>query len=426
MTDRSIPPVIHDVPLPSIPDVSTIYLPNGIRLVMLDSGDTADVTRMTFSWKGGRYDSPKAPASEIASKLITAGSLDMSPHAFADLLDYNGAWLSNELSGHNNAITLFSLNRSLDTLSGVLVDIINRPLFPSREFNTIKEKTASQRATQLKRVTTHAEETDRELSFGDTHPAALRWSPEDIRAIVLDEVITESRRLSGRQAPTVFMAGRITDDILKTATRRLSQLDCDPLEQGHAFIIPATPSPSTHRHTQLPHSLQSAIRITIPTVSRHSPYYEAIRLMTTALGGYFGSRLMTSIREEKGLTYGISAAVYGYHEGAFITITSQCDNRYADRVIEEVEREIEKLSTIPMDSEELHAVKQTATGTMLTMSDTPFNIMDYYIVKHHLNTPDDYFKRQQHAIATLSPELIRDTAARFLADKPRLVSTAGS
>ncbi len=148
--------------------------------------------------------------------------------------------------------------------------------------------------------------------------------------------------------------------------------------------------------------------------------------MTTALGGYFGSRLMTSIREEKGLTYGISAAVYGYHEGAFITITSQCDNRYADRVIEEVEREIEKLSTIPMDSEELHAVKQTATGTMLTMSDTPFNIMDYYIVKHHMNTPDDYFKRQQHAIATLSPELIRDTAARFLADKPRLVSTAGS
>lgn len=426
MVDRSIPPVIHDVPQLPMPGVERIYLPNGIQLVTLDSGDQADVTRVTFSWKGGRHDGPMAPVSEIASRLFTAGSIDMSPDAVADQLDYNGAWLSNELLGHNNTITLFALNRSLDTLLGTLVGIINRPLFPDREFNVIRGKLAAQRATQLERVTTHAEELDRMLAFGNSHPSARKWSPDEILAISLDEAITESHRLVGHQAPTVFIVGRITPATLKTVVSRLSQIDCNPLDRGHALVIPATPSASTRRHAELPHSLQSTIRITIPTANRQDPDYENIRLMTTALGGYFGSRLMTNIREEKGLTYGITAAVYGYHEGAFITISSQCDNSYVNRVIDEVEHEIDILSTTLMDSNEINAVKQVATGSMLTMLDTPFNIMDYHLVKHHINTPQDYFERQQRAISSLTPETIRDTALRYLANSPRLVSTAGA
>ncbi|MDE5635317.1 MAG: hypothetical protein K2I52_03300, partial [Muribaculaceae bacterium] len=92
MVDRSISPVIHDVPQLPMPEVERLNLPNGIQLVTLDSGDQADVTRVTFSWKGGRHDGPMAPASEIASRLFTAGSIDMSPDAVADQLDYNGAW----------------------------------------------------------------------------------------------------------------------------------------------------------------------------------------------------------------------------------------------------------------------------------------------------------------------------------------------
>lgn len=427
MTDRSIPPVVHDVPRLPMPGVETILLSNGIRLVTLDSGsDSADVVRITFSWKGGRYDSPMAPAAEIATRLITSGSHDMSPDAVADLLDYNGAWLSSELMGHNNSITLFSLTRSFDILLGTLVDIINRPLFPIKEFNTIREKTAAHRATQLERVATHAEELDRIMAFGTDHPAARRWSPDDIRAINPDDVIAESHRLVGHQVPTVFMVGRLTNGTITTAVRQLDRLACNTLASACAHVTPASSAAGSRRHRPIPDALQSAIRITIPTINRQHPDYESVRLMTTALGGYFGSRLMTNIREEKGLTYGINAAVYGYHEGAFITISSQCDNRYVERVIDEVENEIARLSETPMDQDELTAVRQVATGSLLTMLDTPFNIMDYYLVKHHMNTPDDYFERQQHAISALTPQSIRETAARYLTDRPRIISTAGA
>lgn len=79
-----------------------------------------------------------------------------------------------------------------------------------------------------------------------------------------------------------------------------------------------------------------------------------------------------------------------------------------------------------MSDERLRTLRQTATGTLLTLLDTPFSIMDYYIVQHHILTPHDYFARQQRAIANMTPEGVRDTARKYLTDKPRLVSTAGA
>jgi len=426
MIDRTIAPPVHDVPFLPIPQVKRQLLSNGIELVTLDSGNYADVTRITLSWNGGRFDSSMPPAAVIATSLVTAGSHSMNPDAMADLLDTAGAWLSTELLSHNNTITLFALNRTLDPLLGELVDMLNRPLFPETEFMVLREKYAAKQATMLERVTTHADALDRRLSFGPDHPAARQYSPADIRDITLDETIAESRLLKGRQTPIAFLVGRITNEILQTVQLHLTRLDCDIKDQRTTTVIPARPSASARLHHEMSHSLQSAVRITIPTINRSHPDYEALRLMSTALGGYFGSRLMTNIREKKGLTYGISSAVYGYREGAFLTVSSQCDNKYTEQVIEEVEHEIEKLATVPMGMDELAAVKQTATGSMLTTLDTPFNIMDYHITLHHMNTSPGYFERQQQAIAHLTPESIRDTANRYLSDSTRLISTAGS
>ncbi len=426
MIDRTIAPQVHDVQFMPMPQVKRQRLANGIELVTLDSRDIDEVTRITMSWQGGSLDADVAPAAEIAAQLVKTGSRKLDADAVADLLDYNGAWLNAELIGHNNSLTLFSLNRTLDTLLAAMVDMINEPLYPANEFSTIRDKVAATRATALERVTTHADALDHRLAFGPGHPMSRQYTPEEINDITLEMAISASKKLKGRQAPVVFVVGHLTPHVLKTLEHHLLRLECDADNHGIVNVIPAVTAPSTTLHDEMPHALQSAIRVTSPTINRSHPEYEDVRLMTTALGGYFGSRLMTSIREEKGLTYGINAGVYGHREGAFITINSQCDNRYARQVITEIEHEIEKLATVPMCNDELTAVKQTATGSLLAMLDTPFSIMDYYIVQRHMLTPDDYFARQQNAIARLTPESIRDTARRYLVDKVRLISTAGA
>ena len=122
---------------------------------------------------------------------------------------------------------------------------------------------------------------------------------------------------------------------------------------------------------------------------------------------------------------GIDAGVYGYREGAFITVSCQCDNKYVEQVLTEVENEIERLATEPMGQDELEAVRQTMTGSLLSTLNTPFNIMDYYILQRHVLTPPDYFSRQQEALMRATPESIRDTARKYLTGRRRLISVAG-
>lgn len=426
INDRTKPlPVMTVTPGP-MPGVDRKILSNGVELVTLDSRDVEDVTRLTLSWNHGSYDSAMPPAAEMATQLSRTGSRHHTPDEIADLFDYNGAWLTSELSGHNNTLSLHSLNRTLEPLLEAVVDMTNEPIFPEKEFVTTREKIAAMRATQLERVQTHADMLDLKQCFGEKHPVARQYTPRQIREIYIDSVIGESRMLRGRQAPVAYLVGRLTPGVLMSAEKLLAMIDCDPADKGMIEIIDAhTVAGNARMHHEMKNALQSAVRISIPTIPRSHPDYELLRLTVTALGGYFGSRLMTNIREEKGLTYGISAGVYGYREGAFISISSQCDNRYVDRVIEETIKEIERLSTQPMEPGELNAVKQVATSSLLTTLDTPFSIMDYHMLQRHIMTPADYYQRQQRAIKILTPQLIKDTAAKYLVDRPLIISTAG-
>lgn len=425
MIDRSTPPSIHQVPILPIPETETIYLSNGIKLITLPRESAEDITRITFSWNGGSFDMKNHVTAEIATYLRRTGGANINPEKMSDLLDYNGAHLSSELSSHNNTLTLLTLNSSIDNLLAIVVDTLNEPLFYKEQFETIKSRLAASRATALEHVTTHAEELNNRLCFGAEHRASQTYLPEEIERISFEDVTVTGNILIGSQPPVVFAVGNLTNNVLSTIKKRLCNINCNNTNHGTITIVPPAKSSSSRLVSRIPHSLQAAIKISTPTINRSHPDYEAVRVMTTALGGYFGSRLMSNIREEKGLTYGINAGTYGYREGAFITISCQCDNRYVDQVIHEVENEIKKLATQPMEQHEIEAVKQTMNSTLLAMLNTPFNIMDYYIVQRHVMTPPDYFQRQQEALASSTPESIRDTAARYLLDTPRLISIAG-
>lgn len=177
--------------------------------------------------------------------------------------------------------------------------------------------------------------------------------------------------------------------------------------------------------TICPEALQSAVCISIPTIGRSDPDYIDLRLAMMALGGYFGSRLMTNIREEKGLTYGISGALLGYREGGVASIDSQTDPRNVKQLVSETIKELELLRTVAMTDGELSAVKRYAMSALAASLDSPFSIMDIYLTRYTSGTPDDYFKLQQKAITDLTAERIMEVANRHLDPDSVKISIAG-
>lgn len=424
MLDRNIKPEVHDIPFLHAPKVETMVLKNGVELVLLDSG-VEPVCRITFSWIGGLIESCLPAATELLAQLLKEGSQDIPPEKMADLIDSNGSWIVSEIHPHNLSLTLFAINSTLSNVLPAIIDLINNPIFPKQETDTIKARLAARQRMVEKRVDNQARLLENEILYGPDHPAARESKAEDYLALTPEIVTNTYKTLYQRQPPMVFVTGKLDASVRDALHSNLPKIKSSPERIPKKHLKPFAPQIPGTRRKECPESLQSAIRISVPTIPRTHPDYETLRTVVTALGGYFGSRLMAVIREEKGLTYGISAALLGHQEGAFVTIACQCDNRYTNDVIKETLAVIHRLATEPMDNEELTALKRYATSSIISMFDTPFTMMDYFITQRHSLTPPDYLERQQRAIARLTPELIMDFASKYIDQPEKYISIAG-
>lgn len=164
----------------------------------------------------------------------------------------------------------------------------------------------------------------------------------------------------------------------------------------------------------------------MPAIDRNHPDYIVLRLLVMALGGYFGSRLMSNIREDKGYTYGINSYLLGYPEGGLIGISSSTDNSTADALIEETIGEIKRLSKGDFTEDEIARLKQHAMSTLASSLDSSFDIMEYYINGLVAFIPSNYFEEQVKAVKSLTPELLTRVAREHLSLDRLNIAVAGA
>lgn len=401
--DRSTPPALHPYPQLSVPFPTKRIIRGGMQLYSLNHGEQP-ISRLTLSWPVGILDVDNPSALSVMATLLREGSRDYTDVEISETLDFNGAWLRVEPSYHNFSISLYALNKNFAELSPILKDIIEHPLFPENEMRAISNRMASNLEVNLQKVAFVAALENNKSVFGQSHPISRFQSPDQIRGITRDEVVRAYNSVIGSGAPTVYIAGQ-TDAIAGETLRFLENLEINTGESTEPAIIAAAPSSGVTK-IDMPGSLQSAVTISIPTINRDHPDYIDLRLAVMALGGYFGSRLNMNIREDKGYTYGITANLLGFREGAYMEIRVQCDPAYVESVIDEVKNEIRRLADEPLSADELNAVKNFAMSTLASVLDTPFSIIDHHITNNNLRIAPDYFDAQLKAISALSASTV--------------------
>ena len=157
----------------------------------------------------------------------------------------------------------------------------------------------------------------------------------------------------------------------------------------------------------------------------HSSRLCRSRLTVNSLGGYFGSRLSTNIRERLGLTYGINASLLGYAEGSLIRISTECDNASRDLVVEEIGAEMRRLASDPPGSDEMERICMTEYSSLLDIMETPFTVSDFYQSLHVNGVTADYFYQRLEAARTMTSERIAEIAGKYLRPELMTVAVAG-
>jgi len=177
---------------------------------------------------------------------------------------------------------------------------------------------------------------------------------------------------------------------------------------------------------KMENQVQSSIRLGHISIPKNHPDYEELQVLGTLLGGFFGSRLMKNIREEKGFTYGIYGGFYGMKEKGYFMVSTDVANEYVDATLEEIYKEIQRIQNEKVTEEELQVVKNYMLGNLLSSMETPFQIADTLSLLKLNNLTVEHLKKTFQLIKNIKIERIMELANQYINLNNMIVVIAGT
>ena len=251
-----------------------------------------------------------------------------------------------------------------------------------------------------------------EYIFGKDHPYGYNSYPETYAALNRQDLVNHYQKNFSSKNCIIFISGKIDDTEIKLLNKYLGQQMNDVAKP--TVNIPTFQSQPQKIKITHPDSVQTAIRIGCQLFNRKHPDFNEWFVLNTIFGGYFGSRLMANIREDKGYTYNIFSTIDTMLFGGCFYIGTEVGNDLVEVTLDEIYREMRHLQEKPIDVEELAMVKNYLLGNMLTMLDGPFNTMDVIKTIELEGLPDQSFNKLVEDIKTVSPEKIQSLAKKYL------------
>lgn len=414
MIDRSIQPVICEPQLAEVALPEKRVMNNGIPLYIITGGDH-EVVRIDMVIKGGRWHQTQSLQALFTNRMLREGTRRYSSTEIAEKLDYYGAWLDLSSSSEYAYITLYSLNKYLPQTLDILESIVKEPVFPEKELHVVIENNVQQYHINSSKVDFLVHRALMQAIYGSKHPCGNLVKEEDYRNIhpsVLQDFY--DLHYSSNHC-SIYLSGKVTTECISRIEASFGNTPfgkCVPLLSTKTYL-PETIS-DKRIFIERADAMQSAIRMGMETMDILHPNYLKFRVVVTLLGGYFGSRLMSNVREKKGYTYGISSGIQTYPGSGLFLITSEAANEYVEPLIKEVYTEITRLQNDLVSSEELSTVKNYMMGEMCRGYESVFSLADAWILNHTSDLPDTFAKDSARAIETITPDEIRTLSQQYL------------
>lgn len=425
MIDRKTPPLRQIPNKINIAKAKEIALSNGVRLLVINAG-SEEVCRLDFNFFAGSRYQQKRIESRAALAMLTEGTKDYSSLQIAEKFDFLGSFCEHATDRDFGKVTLLSLNKYLDQSLDILEQVIKHPIFPEKELETYRIKGKQSLVVELEKVSTLARQDFFRGLFGSTHPYGVYAEPQDYLDLQREHLIDFHQRFITSNRCTIVLSGRIGDEELNAVIRHFGESSWGDTSTALAEF-PSINTPSQRSYfSSKPDAVQSAIRIGRQLVNRKHPDYCGLVVLNTLLGGYFGSRLMKNIREDKGYTYGISSSILTLRELCVIVIGTEVGAEFTSPALKEIYYEIERLQNEPVSEGELDLVRNYLLGELLRSFDGAFAIADSITSLFEYNDLDyTFFEKTIETIKTITPEQIMILANSYLCKKDLIECIAG-
>ena len=410
--NRRIEPLTEETTTIDNPVVEKISLENGTILRVVNGG-SQEILKLDFIYDAGTYFQDSPVVASMCSAMLNEGTEKYSAKEIAEIFDFHGAYMNTSISNHKGIISLICLSKDLEKLLDVIEDIIKNSIFPENEFNTIKTNRKNGFLIELEKTSSLARRYFLKNMIGEDHSYANIVEAEDFDKLKKEDLISFYKQQYCPRNCNIIICGKVEDQHIEAIKERFSDEYCATTEKN-------TPNYTIKPNTKKKHfitkanSVQSSIRIGCLSINKNHEDYNSLEVVNTIFGGYFGSRLMSNIREDKGYTYGISSAIASLPEMGYFAIATDVGNDVREETIKEIYKEIDILHNELVSEEELNLVKNYMTGELLRALDGPFSISEMVNLNLLFKIEDEYFQKKLDTIRDITAKDIQRLAIKYI------------
>ena len=406
--------------LPSI----EILKPKRCGGLYLFPSNTTELVKLDLLFEAGSTYQHKKLCAAATVKLMTVATKTMNSSEMAEFIDYRGILIEADSQIYQASLTFYFMRHFADEFLPVVREILVNPAFDSDDYRVWRERRRQEILSEEQKPSTIARREFYCSLFGEKHPLGAYATASDLDKLSLEDIRTYHKERYVASNKTVVVSGAIDEDLTNKVCSILDVSDkCQDI-RSH-FNIDVTHS-QTVSHFALESATQTAIRVgRIIPLSWDSDDYARFMLLCTVLGGYFGSRLMQNLREDKGYTYGIYARSQIYRDVVVFYITANVSGGMAQQSLSEIHNELSRLCNEPIPDEELQLVKAVMIGDFLRSIDGIFERSARFCDMYATCVTERLTNNLQRALMETTPKELQVLASQYLQPESMTICVAG-
>ncbi|QMU30195.1 M16 family metallopeptidase [Adhaeribacter radiodurans] len=410
MLNRTQAPALKEISAVQLPPAEIITFPNGSRLHRIHNA-TQPILKFEIVLKAGKWYEPYNGVSYLAAKMLLEGTQQYSARQIADIIALYGASLESNQGFDRTSITLYTLTKHFEPLVNLLAEILYAPTFPEKEFELLKIRTIQNISVEKKKNAYLANQLFTRNIYGPSHPYTTGMDEVILSQTTLPEVKEFYNTYYNLSEAEIFICG----DFSSVDISKVESLFGSSSIQGEPALTKEYKPAGTIKKDFLvkEDSLQSSVRVGSAWPAMNHPYYHKLALLNKILGGYFGSRLMKNIREDKGFTYGIYSSILAKEHHTIFFIGTDVNYQNSQQTLDEIYKEVNLLKNEPVELSELQTVQNYTLGKLANDLSTIFDQAEKYknIILHNL--PLTFYSDYIKAIKSITPQELNLLANQY-------------
>jgi predicted Zn-dependent peptidase len=408
---QRIQPPVFPVEKVAIPEAKSYVLNNGIPVYTIEAG-TEDIMRLEFIFKAGQVKESMPLLASTCNMMLSEGSENYSSEELNGMLDYYGVFLNQYAEKDSAGIVMFFPGKHIQKVVELSKEILYHPVFPDPELNSLMKKRFRWYLVNREKVQNLAIDKFFESLFGKDHPYGRQIVEPDFENLTSSILSEFHNNYYTPENMTVVISGKIHNKTAELLNTHFGNII--PGEKKTVESVKLIKSDISKKvHISKPGMVQTAIRIGSATINKRHPDYPGLKILDAILGGYFGSRLMKNIREEKGYTYGISSSLSSLDLSGYKVISTEVGQKNCHKAIDEIHKEIKLLQNVLVKEEEMAVVRNYMSGEMVRMFDGPFALAESFRSVWEFGLDNSYYYRLAEKIKTIDSNEIIELARTY-------------